>query len=643
MKQLQNSAVTRLVYSFAVVLSIVLTIVLTIGFTIALAGAQQAPAPTTEPTIRIGSGSVETGSVVRIPIILDNHRGFTALQFDLVFEPSLFAEVDPSECLSLLREKEFFAGCRRQDPPNDDVIRYLIFRPDLELLPSGVLGHIGFRAGAPSGVSPVTALDCTGLGVLADQQTFDLTAQDFEPGEVVVLGTEPSTAPPDPTAVLDLDGVPIASDNPVFRRRFDIPNPIPTLGAGSEEVELRLPGGRQIDAARKRFIARAGYVERLDCSGDHVPDGNPDTPVSFRWYGELPNGGWLGLTVVNDVARGTLVTDETSYRISGAPDDGYILAEIDPSNLPSTDADVFGQPGSRTTPGRGEHSNAKFQAGLDAVTEGSGPVELDLLIMYTAQAEIDAGGPAGLDALIQQAIDNTNQAFINSGLADLSVREVHRELLTGFVPSGIAGADAIADRDQLRLNSQIIAARNANYADVTSVLLRNFFNNQGVQELAFCGIAYLQSPTCGGVGDVSQCGVGVAFEDFAINWVSVECANLPMRNSFPHELGHLMGAEHQPGPASQDPADASFIWSFAHFIETGDPFGTLMRVPLNPPFDELPQPLNFSSPAVLIGSQPSGIKNERDNVRTFELLTPTMEQYRTPPPELLFADGFESP
>jgi hypothetical protein len=486
---------------------------------------------------------------VRIPIALDNHRNFTALQFDITFEPSLFAGVDPSECLALLPEKEFLAGCRRQDPPNDDVIRYLIFRPDLEPLPSGVLGHLAFRAGAPSGVSPVNVLACTGLGVSTDQQTFDLTAQDFEAGQVVVLGAEPSTGRPDPTAIVDFDGVPVASTRPVFRREFEIPDPLPALGAGPEQVELRLPAVRQIDAVRKRFIPRAGYVERLDCSGDQVPDGDPDTPVSFRWYGELPNGGWFGLTVVDDLARGTLVTDEDSYQISGAPGDGYRLAEVDPFNLPPTDAGAFSHSGKSA--GGQMHDQGKANEhpfiAPGAMTEGAGAVELDMLIMYTAQAEIDAGGPAGLDALIQHSIDNTNQAFINSGLTDLNVREVHRELLTGFVPSGITLADAKADLDQLRVNSQILAARDAHHADVTTVLLRDVFNSQGTQELRGCGIAYLQSPTCGRPGEFPQCGVGADFEDFAISWVSIECATLPGRNAFPHELGHLMGGEHQPG------------------------------------------------------------------------------------------------
>jgi len=258
--------------------------------------------------------------------------------------------------------------------------------------------------------------------------------------------------------------------------------------------------------------------------------------------------------------------------------------------------------------------------------------------MYTAQAEIDAGGSAGLDALIQQSIDNTNEAFVNSGLPELSVREVHRELLTGFVPSGAQPPDAIADLDQLRLTSQILSARDAHHADITTILLRDV-GPPGMKGLAFCGIAYLQSSTCGRPGEFPQCGVGMGFEDFAINWVSVECATLSGRNSFPHELGHLMGAEHQPSQG-QDPIDASFVWSFAHFDLSTPPFATMMWVP---PFggSGLFQRLNFSNPDILINSHPSGITNERDNIRTFELLTPTMEQYRVPPPELIFADGFE--
>lgn len=320
-------------------------VILLIEYLLAIAPAEALDS--LAPTLRIGSGVVESGSLVRIPITLDNHRNFTALQFDITFEPFLFDKIDTSQCLTKLTEGPWFAACRRQDAPNEDVVRYLIFRWDFQPIPSGVLGDLGFRAAidAPSGVSPVAALDCTGLGISEDQQTFDLKAGDYEFDEIVIQGTKPSIASSDPTPIVDLDGVPHFSDNPLFRRRLEIPNPIPILAAGPAQISLKLPAGRQIDGVLKRFIPRAGYVERLDCSGDRVPDANLDTPVSFRWYGELPDGGWIGLTVVNDVARGTLVTEEASYQIAGSPDKGYRLDEIDPLNLPPTDVEAFARPG----------------------------------------------------------------------------------------------------------------------------------------------------------------------------------------------------------------------------------------------------------------------------------------------------------
>jgi len=314
------------------------------------------------------------------------------------------------------------------------------------------------------------------------------------------------------------------------------------------------------------------------------------------------------------------------------------LAEVNPDEIPSAHGDRLYDRFAKFA-----DSNAKNRLSISASdpllstmqsARSTGPIQLDLLIMYTAQAEIDAGGPSALDALIQLSIDNTNQAFINSGYADLSMRETHRELLTGFVP-GSSVQDGIDALYELRVNNQILTARDTHHADLTLVLLPS--------GLAFCGLAFLQSPTCGGLSntDFPQCGSGMDFVDFAITWVSVICANFPGRNSFPHEIGHLLGGDHQPAQGVPI-ADASFAWSYGHFRATGSQFGTVMWVPGGGP--ELPQPLNFSNPDILtVGNQPSGVPDQRDNIRTFEALAPTVEQFRVAPPELIFADSFESP
>ncbi len=53
-----------------------------------------------EPIITIGAGTVERGSSVEIPVVFDNYDGFTAVQFDLTFDPSFFDEVDTSRCFN---------------------------------------------------------------------------------------------------------------------------------------------------------------------------------------------------------------------------------------------------------------------------------------------------------------------------------------------------------------------------------------------------------------------------------------------------------------------------------------------------------------------------------------------------------------
>ncbi len=580
------------------------------------------------------------GASLAVPVSLQNSGDFVGIQFDLRFDPSVFEHVDTSRCLDAFSRSGLLAACRRQAWPNEDVIRFIVVSLANQPVPSGALGELTLRAApdAPSGISVVTGLECTGLAVDAAQNQIGLTADDFRSGQIRILGADPGVGITDGTPLLDLSGKEAPSEESLFLRYLDIDDPIPALASGARELELLLPDGRRVLAYRSTYAPRSGFIERLDCSDNPVPDNDPETPLSLRWYGEVDQNGWIGLTVENDVVRGTLVTQQHSYQISGTPDEGYVLAEIDPDRLPPAHGvELFR--GNAKASGIDSAGRAKSLDSDGVRRKSGGPIELDLLVMYTAQAEIDAGGAAGLDALIQQSIDNTNQAFINSGFSNLSIKEAHRELLVGFVPSGPTGQNAISDRDLLRQNAQILAARNASFADVTIVLLRDFFDGQGTAQLGACGIAYLQSPTCGGVGDVAQCGVGVDFENYALSWVSVQCAALAGRNSFPHELGHLMGAEHQPGTVSQDPMDASFVWSYAHLRTTGTQFGTLMWVP-NP--TELPQPLNFSNPDVFIGSQPSGIANQRDNVRTFEILTPVMELFRVPPPELLFADSFES-
>mgnify|MGYP006277841335 FL=1 len=98
------------------------------------------------PIVTIGDGTVERGASVDIPIFFENHGNWEGFSFDVTFDPSFFDGVDTSRCLDSLTSDGLLAACRRQEWPNQDVIRFLAVSLTGEPIPSGELGKLGFRA-----------------------------------------------------------------------------------------------------------------------------------------------------------------------------------------------------------------------------------------------------------------------------------------------------------------------------------------------------------------------------------------------------------------------------------------------------------------------------------------------------------------
>jgi hypothetical protein len=291
--------------------------------------------PGQPPIITLGSGSASNQSVTYIPVELDNVNQFVALQFDISFEPSLFETIDTSRCFEGFENSGYLAGCNRLSPPNNDVVRFVVVNLGLKPIQSGVIGSLGFQANvnAPATETALSGLGCTSLGTTAAQETIHFTAEDFQAGSIVVRGDGPEVEPK-PADFLDFGGTPVPYEGRVYRSMQEIRDPITVLAEGHDALALVMPDGREKKLLRRAFDPREGFVLRLDCTGRMVPDGNPDTELSFRWYGEIEEGDWLGMTVVNDVVSGTLVTAESSYKVIGSPDEGFRLAEVDQEDLP---------------------------------------------------------------------------------------------------------------------------------------------------------------------------------------------------------------------------------------------------------------------------------------------------------------------
>ena len=156
---------------------------------------------------------------------------------------------------------------------------------------------------------------------------------------------------------------------------------------------------------------------------------------------------------------------------------------------------------------------------------------IDIMILWTPSAETGAGGLALMQNLAQASVDSANAAYLNSGVAQ-RLRLVHRQQVTYTertnCPGGTAfdcALDDITDTGDGYMEN-VHALRDTHGADLVAL----FINNS-----AYCGLAWL--PT-------------VPTPDIGFSITAYNCA--VGNKSFAHEVGHNMGAHHD--PANADPS-----------------------------------------------------------------------------------------
>ncbi len=109
-------------------------------------------------------------------------------------------------------------------------------------------------------------------------------------------------------------------------------------------------------------------------------------------------------------------------------------------------------------------------------------------------------------------------------------------------------------------------------------------------------------------------------------------------DTFTHELGHLMGANH-----SRSDFQFNFPW-LQDVVQNGYPeafgyqqssFYSIMTIQ-----STNTRRLFFSNPAVLVDGVPTGLSGTRHNQFTIDSLSSTMSNYRDRP-DSIFSNGFE--
>lgn len=229
------------------------------------------------------------------------------------------------------------------------------------------------------------------------------------------------------------------------------------------------------------------------------------------WYGSIANepGSNVVITVNGEVMLANITTAaQKIYQIRYLEKGIHSLREIDQSKFPKE-----GEP----------LKPVRQPAGLPLADPCSTDpaTEIDVMVVYTADARTAAGGTAAMEATVYLAVAEANQAYLNSNITQ-RLRLVHTEEVSytesGNINTDLSrlqnGADGFMDN--------VPTLRNTFAADVVSLITENGGG--------YCGLGYFMQT------------VSSAFSESAYCVVARSCAT--GYYSFAHELGHNMGADH---------------------------------------------------------------------------------------------------
>lgn len=318
-----------------------------------------------------------------------------------------------------------------------------------------------------------------------------------------------------------------------------------------------------------------------------------------RWamFGELvaPDFGWFTLVFRDGIVAANLRSPALGvYQIRYLPSGAYVLRQIDESKfLPcgTVPADDFLVPPPLTEP-------IANTAGACA-DDGS---QIDMLVVYTQNARVFAGGTSAIQTLINLAEAETNSAYLFSQISPrVRVVATHE---VNYQESG----NSQIDREHLYLPNdgvmdEVHLLRDEYVADVVSLIVHN---------LEVCGRAAFSV----------QAG-STPFPQLAFNVVKDTCATGNF--SFGHELGHNQGCRHDRG------ADNSDLGAFPYAHGYRDPsneFRTIMAVlvqgvPRIPLFSNSDLTFNFLPLGV-----PPGEPDSADNSLAINNTAPVVANFR---------------
>jgi hypothetical protein len=339
----------------------------------------------------------------------------------------------------------------------------------------------------------------------------------------------------------------------------------------NERITLALPDGRTVTAVKSVFqdLGKQQFIWRGTIEGDKR------SVVTF--------------SVVNDNLAGDIVTSRGGmFRVRFAAPHVHVIEQLDPSKFPPEERGIRAKSPSA--------SNERILLALPAVEPqppSDGNPVIDVMVFYTPKARDFANGADSITAIINEVVSDTNTSYTNSGIQQ-RIQLVHAEEIA-YVEKGDIAADlnvlkgTASDDNEI---NQVHDLRQACGADIVVLITDKSLPDES------CGQAYQMHS------------VSTAFRDHAFAVVPINCATGVY--SFAHELGHIMGADHNDAAGTDSPP---FPYSRGYEVLPSKDWHTIMasRTVTCTADACPPRVLYWSNPLVNYLSEPTGISKVADN------------------------------
>ena len=283
----------------------------------------------------------------------------------------------------------------------------------------------------------------------------------------------------------------------------------------------------------------------------------PSSSGGAFMYGRLEHGGYVTLFVgEGGIVRGEVHSPGGVYTVrnsKGSARGGrdVTIRQIDTAELPVVDRSA-----TRLEP----IYRADYSAAHSAIEEADEETEeapepdetVDVLVVYTPNAETSEGGKNEIEATIETEIEKTNQAFANSGLSQRKIRLVALEKVE-YTQADNMGDDlqVLVDKkgdyyDPGGVLDEVHTLRERSGADLVHLFVKESKGNCGTATRYTLYVHKFVENACVSDSNSDAC-VGQKRkefwrdESFSVSAIPEGCT---IQDTFTHELGHTFGLSH---------------------------------------------------------------------------------------------------